>query len=223
MSIKEMIKASVLNNFGSDISLKRIVIVLAVALLLGLYVFMVYRLTVKNEFYSKDFNRSLVLMALATAGIVLAVQSNLVISLGMVGALSIVRYRTAIKSSMDLVFLFWAISIGIICGAGLYFLAGALCVIMTVAILITDKLENPVALCLLIVHCDSAETAEAVLEGIKPYTGFARLKNKTVSKKSAEIIIEYKKKDEQGLQKYLDAQEKVNSYSIMNYDRETRI
>ena len=110
-----MIKSSVMNNFTSDITVSRIAVVLALSLMLGLYVFIVYRMAVNNEFYSKDFNRTLVLMAVVTAAIVLAVQSNLVISLGMVGALSIVRYRTAIKSSLDLFFLFWAISIGIIC------------------------------------------------------------------------------------------------------------
>lgn len=223
MSFKDIIKASVLNNFGSDISLRRIAIVLTVALVLGLYVFLVYRLAVNNEFYSKDFNRSLVLMALATAGIVLAVQSNLVISLGMVGALSIVRYRTAIKSSMDLVFLFWSISIGIICGAGMYFLAMAVCAGMTVAILITEKLENPIALCLLVIHCDCLETADGVLKNIKDYTSFARLKNKTVTKSGTEVIVEYKSKNDDGLQRYLKEHEKIDSFSIMNYDRETRI
>ena len=120
MSFKDMIKSSVLNSFNSDITVGKIAVVLAISFILGLYVFIVYRMAVNNEFYSKDFNRTLVLMSVVTAGIVLAVQSNLVISLGMVGALSIVRYRTAIKSSLDLFFLFWAISIGIICGAGLY-------------------------------------------------------------------------------------------------------
>ncbi|MCR5107748.1 MAG: DUF4956 domain-containing protein, partial [Lachnospiraceae bacterium] len=137
MSFKDMIKGSVMNNYFSDITVTRIALVLIASLLLGLYVFIVYRMAVNNEFYSKDFNRTLVLMAVVTAAIVLAVQSNLVISLGMVGALSIVRYRTAIKSPLDLFFLFWAISIGIICGAGLYILAIALCVIVTAGLFIT--------------------------------------------------------------------------------------
>ena len=106
MSFKDMIKNSVLESFSSDITPQRIIIVLLAALVLGLYVFVIYRMAVNNEFYSKDFNRTLVLMAVVTAGIVLAIQSNLVISLGMVGALSIVRFRTAIKSSIDLFFLF---------------------------------------------------------------------------------------------------------------------
>ena len=152
MSFKDMIKNSVLESFSSDITPQRIIIVLLVALVLGLYVFVIYRMAVNNEFYSKDFNRTLVLMAVVTAGIVLAIQSNLVISLGMVGALSIVRFRTAIKSSIDLFFLFWAISIGIICGAGLYLLALMLSIIVTVGLFVTNIMASPIGLGLLVMN-----------------------------------------------------------------------
>lgn len=223
MSFKDMIKSSVLENMMTDITLGRIALVLAVALVLGIYVFMVYRMVINNEFYSKDFNRTLVLMALVTAGIVLAVQSNLVISLGMVGALSIVRYRTAIKSSMDLFFLFWSISIGIICGAGLYLLAAALCVIVTLALFITGKMVSPVALGLLIVNCDSIDTADAIVDEIKPLTKFLRMKNKTVSAGNVELILEYKTGDDKALEQALAGNGKINRFAFMNYDRETRI
>lgn len=223
MSVKDVIKSSVLENFMSDITMGRIAVVLAVSLVLGIYVFMVYRVVINNEFYSKDFNRTLVLMALVTAGIVLAVQSNLVVSLGMVGALSIVRYRTAIKSSMDLFFLFWSISIGIICGAGLYLLAVALCVIVTLALFITGKMVNPVNLGLLIINCDSIETADATVDEIKPLTKFLRMKNKTVSADNVELILEYKTGDDKALEKALAGNDKINRFAFMNYDRETRI
>ncbi len=223
MSFKDMIKSSVLNSFSTDITLARIAMVLTVALVLGIYVFLVYRMAVNNEFYSKDFNRSLVLMAVVTAGIVLAVQSNLVISLGMVGALSIVRYRTAIKSSIDLFFLFWSISIGIICGAGLYLLVAALCIVVTLGLFITGKLASPISLGLLIINCDSLEHAEAVMEAIKPLTGFLRLKNKTVSAENVELILEYKTKDDKVLEQALSSDANIRRFAFMNYDRETRI
>lgn len=223
MSVKDVIKSSVLENFTSDITMGRIAIVLLVALLLGIYVFMVYRMVINNEFYSKDFNRTLVLMALVTAGIVLAVQSNLVVSLGMVGALSIVRYRTAIKSSMDLFFLFWSISIGIICGAGLYLLAVALCIIVTLALFITGKMVSPVALGLLIVNCDSVDSADAIVDEIKPLTKFLRMKNKTVSAGNVELILEYKTGDDKALEQALAGNAKISRFAFMNYDRETRI
>ncbi len=223
MTFKDMIKTSVINSFMADITPYRIAIVLAVALVLGIYVFIVYRMAVNNEFYSKDFNRTLVLMAVVTAGIVLAVQSNLVISLGMVGALSIVRYRTAIKSSLDLFFLFWAISIGIICGAGLYLLAIALCVVVTFGLFITGKMASPVGLGLLIINCDSVESAERLTETIRSHVKFLRLKNKTVSEESVELIFEYKPGDDKELDKVLAEDSSVRKYAVMNYDRETRI
>ncbi len=223
MSFKDMIKGSVMNNYMSDITVTRIAVVLAVSLLLGLYVFIVYRMAVNNEFYSKDFNRTLVLMAVVTAAIVLAVQSNLVISLGMVGALSIVRYRTAIKSSLDLFFLFWAISIGIICGAGLYILAMALCLIVTIGLFITGRMASPVALGLLVVNCVSSESADHVTEKIKPLTRFLRIKNKMVSKDNVELILEYKADDDKALENAIAGIEGVNRFSFMNFDRETRI
>ena len=223
MSFKDMIRNSVLSNFSSDITLQRIAIVLLLSLVLGIYVFIVYRMTVNNEFYSKDYNRTLVLMAVVTAGIVLAVQSNLVISLGMVGALSIVRFRTAIKSSIDLFFLFWAISIGIICGAGLYLLAAVLCVVVTAGLYITGRMASPVSLGLLIVNCSTSETADRVIERVKPVTRFLRMKNKTVSKDNVELILEYKANDEKALESVLKEIDDVTRYAFMNYDRETRI
>ena len=223
MSFKDMIKNSVLENFSSDITPQRIIIVLLVALVLGLYVFVIYRMAVNNEFYSKDFNRTLVLMAVVTAGIVLAIQSNLVISLGMVGALSIVRFRTAIKSSIDLFFLFWAISIGIICGAGLYLLALMLSIIVTVGLFVTNIMASPIGLGLLVMNCATVEDADAAVEALRPAVKFLRLKNKMISAGNVEVVLEYKTADESGLEKILSQNEKVNRFSIMNYDRETRI
>lgn len=97
-------------------------------------------------------------MSVITAAIVLAMQSNLVISLGMVGALSIVRFRNAIKSSMDLVFLFWSISIGIICGAGLYEIAFVASLILTVLLFLLDLVPTPKAALLLIVNSSDVNT-----------------------------------------------------------------
>jgi len=223
MSFKDMIRSSVLSSFSSDISPQRILLVLAISLVLGIYVFIVYRMAVNNEFYSKDYNRTLVLMAVATAGIVLAVQSNLVISLGMVGALSIVRYRTAIKSSLDLFFLFWAISIGIICGAGLYILAACVCIVVTLALFITGKMASPINLGLLIINCEDRDGAGRVIETVESHAKYVRLKNKTVSADNVELILEYKTTDDKALEQALSDNASVKRFAVMNYDRETRI
>ena len=223
MNFKDIIKSSVIENFSSDITLEKMLLVLGITAVLGIYIFFVYRVAVNNEFYSKDFNRTLVLTAIVTAGIVLAIQSNLVISLGMVGALSIVRYRTAIKSSLDLFFIFWAISIGIICGANLFILAGVMCLVITVVIFVLGMLESPVRLGLLVVNCANLTAAEEVLRIVKHNSTYARVKNKTVSREMTEVIIEFKSKKEKDLEKALAESENVKKFSFISYDREDRI
>lgn len=223
MNFNDIIKASVWENFTSDISVEKMCIVLGITALLGIYIFIVYRVAVNNEFYSKDFNRTLVLMAIVTAGIVLAIQSNLVISLGMVGALSIVRYRTAIKSPLDLFFLFWSISVGIVCGAGLYILAAMMSLFITVVILLISKLESPIRLSLLVVNCENLSVAEQAVELVKSRSNYCRIKNKTVSSERVEVIMEFKSKKEKSLEKALSECRGVNKFSFINYDRENRI
>jgi uncharacterized membrane protein YhiD involved in acid resistance len=223
MNFKDIIKQSILDNFTGDMSPERIAITLLAALVFGVYIFFVYRVAVSNEFYSKDFNKSLTLMAVTTAAIVLSIQSNLVISLGMVGALSIVRFRTAVKSPLDLFFLYWAISIGIICGAGLYLLAVLSSVLITAIILLMDRFQSPVSLSVLVVLCDSIDTGMTVTETVKDCCDFSRLKNKTVTSSKVELVLEVKITDESALEKALSELSGIQQYSVLSFDRETRI
>ena len=118
MSFKDIFKKSFLEGFAStEITTLTVVTALGVACLLALYIFFVYRVVTRKTFYSKNFNITLAGVTVITASLILTMQSSVVLSLGMVGALSIVRFRTAIKEPMDLMFLFWSISVGIICGA----------------------------------------------------------------------------------------------------------
>ena len=120
MKFADIFKKSFLEGYSNvELSSTQIIIALAIACVISLYIFYTYRIMTRRTFYSKNFNISLVAMCLITAAIIITIQSSVVVSLGMVGALSIVRFRTAIKDPMDLVFLFWSISVGIICGAGL--------------------------------------------------------------------------------------------------------
>ena len=117
MNYIDIFKKSFLEGYASsNLTVKSILVCMAITILISAYIFFVYRLINRNSFYNKNFNMSLPAIAIITAAIILTIQSNIVISLGMVGALSIVRFRTAIKDPMDLVFLFWSISVGIICG-----------------------------------------------------------------------------------------------------------
>ena len=223
MSTKDLIKQSIIENFTTDISKMTILIIMLVAIIMGIYIFIVYRLAVNNEFYSKDFNRTVALIVVVTAAVVLALQSNSVISLGMVGALSIVRFRTAVKNPLDLLFLFWSISTGIICGTGLFLIALVLCVVMTGGLFILGKIESPLRLGLIVVNIQNIDDMYRVKETIEKFTNFSREKSKTIGKNHIELIMEYKTKQEQELVKTLSEMTFISSFSLINYDRENRI
>lgn len=156
MNFSDVIKKSVMEGFSyADLSTTKIIITLAITFLIAVYIFFVYKLVTKSAFYFKSFNISMAIISVVTAGIILAMQSSIVISLGMVGALSIVRFRTAIKDPMDLLFLFWSIGTGIICGAGLYKVAIILAVLVTVGILVLDLLPVRISPYLLIINADT--------------------------------------------------------------------
>ena len=137
MSIKDVIKKSFLEGMDKAMpSLGTIIFCLVAALIIGCYIFLIYRIVTSDAFYSKNFNISLILITVITASIILTIQSSVIVSLGMVGALSIVRFRTAVKDPLDLVFLFWAISGGIIAGTNMIVLAIAVSAIITVVLVI---------------------------------------------------------------------------------------
>ena len=118
MGIIDLLKKAFMEGYAtSSITIGTVLICIGCTMLIAVYIYFIYKIVNRNSFYNKGFNISLVIIAVITAAIILTIQSNIVVSLGMVGALSIVRFRTAIKDPMDLAFLFWSISAGIICGA----------------------------------------------------------------------------------------------------------
>ena len=139
MSIKDVIKNSFLESFGGTYSttgIPTMIIALAVAFIFGLLICLVYNKFYRGVVYNRSFAVTLVGMCVMTAMVTLAISTKVVISLGMVGALSIVRYRTAVKEPLDLLYLFWAITTGIACGAQMYVLAVIAGVIMTLVLII---------------------------------------------------------------------------------------
>ena len=220
MGIKDIIKKSILDLYLQDISLSRICITLLLSALIGIYIFFVYRMSVNEEFYSKDFNRSMVIVSVITAAVTLTIQSNLVISLGMVGALSIVRYRTAIKSSMDLMFLFWSISVGIIIGGGIYLIAICLSVVVTMLLFILNKIQMPTQLGILVIHCKLSDVNSIELK-IQEKTNVLRMKSEASIGDRIEVVYEFKTKSND-FASYIGTIEDVNDFSIINYDRNNR-
>lgn len=221
MSFQDVFKKSFMEGFTSmDITTSKVLATLLMVVILSLYIFAIYRVVTRKTFYSKNFAISLAAMAVITAGIILAMQSNLVISLGMVGALSIVRFRTAIKDPMDLVFLFWSISVGIICGGGLYEVAVIASVIVTVLILGLDLLPVAKAPMLLVVNANDVSVEDAVMEEVKKFSKICRVKSRNISGGREDMIIEVRVKEEKELISAVSAVAGVEYTSLIAHDGE---
>lgn len=220
-NFSDIFKKSFLEGFtGGDISTGRIAATLAVTALIALYIFVIYRVVTRKTFYSKTFNISLVALAVVTSAIILAMQSNLVISLGMVGALSIIRFRTAIKDPMDLVFLFWSISIGIICGAGLYEIALLTSLLVTVGIIGLDLVPTSKAPMMLVVNATELDAEEAIVNAAKAAGKLCKVKSRNYSAGHLDMIIEVRVANEAELVKTVSDIAAVTSVSLISHDGE---
>lgn len=153
---------------------------LASAFLLGVFIYFVYKKTFNGVVYSHSFNISLMIMSLATALVIMGISQNVLLSLGMVGALSIVRFRTPIKDPMDLIFLFWSVAVGILCGAGFIPLAALGSVVIGIVIIVFQNkivVENPY---LVVVKFEQEETNERIEQLLKVSAKRYLLKSKSV-------------------------------------------
>lgn len=189
MTFSEIFKNNFLEQM-SEFSLVDSMIALIAAFLLGLLIYTLYKRTFKGVMYSESFNLSLILLTLLTTFIILAVTSNVVLSLGMVGALSIVRFRTAIKDPLDLVYLFWAIGGGIVVGAGMTPLAliGSIFIALILWIKSTVSIKNQPYLIIIRSNEEKAEVkAQSILFN---RSNKIRLKSKTINKQETELIYE---------------------------------
>ena len=220
-SIEDIIKKSFLEGFAAnDINLKTVIIALLVTTLLAAYIFIVYKLMSRKTFYSKNFNISLVGVALITSAIIITIQSSIVVSLGMVGALSIVRFRTAIKDPLDLMFLFWSISTGIICGAGFAEYAIVLAVILTIIVVVLDLLPISKAPMILMVEANSIDIEDSILKTIEHYSRHYTVKARNVSISELNMTVEIAIKDVKGLVNKLTAVNGVSNVSVLAHDGE---
>ncbi len=226
MSVKDVIKRSVYESLGggTNLSALHVVLIIGIACLVGLYIFYVYKLTTKSAFYSKDLNVTMAGLPLIIAAIMIAMQSNLLVSLGMVGALSIVRFRNAVKNPLDLLYLFWSVSAGIIVGVGLYVLAFILCIVMTILLLILDIIPNAKAPDLLVLRgaADGMDYG-AVEKILKECCKYHKEKSRTIKNHEAELIIEVRASDREELLRRLGAMDKLTQVNCIAHDGECRI
>ena len=221
MNFSDIFKQSFLDGFvGTELGFKEILMVFLITACLAAYIFLVYRVVTRRTFYSKNFNIALAMLCMITAAVILTIQFSIVISLGMVGALSIVRFRTAVKDPMDLVFLFWSIGTGIICGAGLAEIAVILALLLTAGVLLLDRLPVVSVPMLLVVNADDAEAEEKIVETAKQYSRYCKVKSRNLAGDRLNMIVELRTRQESELVRAVNGLQHVASVSLLAHDGE---
>lgn len=221
MNFSDIFKQSFLDGFsGTELGFKEILAVFLITACLAAYIFLVYRVVTRRTFYSKNFNIALAMLCMITSAIILTIQFSLVISLGMVGALSIVRFRTAVKDPMDLVFLFWSIGTGIICGAGLAEIAIILALLLTIGVLLLDRLPVVSVPMLLVVNADDCEMEEKIVETARQYSRYCKVKSRNLSGNKLNMIIELRTRQESELVRAVNGLEHMTAVSLLSHDGE---
>ena len=189
MTFNDIFKSSFLENVNA-VSVLDMVLALVLAFGVGLFIFFVYKKTYAGVMYSSGFGVTLVALTMITTLVILAVTSNIVLSLGMVGALSIVRFRTAIKEPLDIAFLFWAIAVGIVLAAGLIPLAVFGSVFIGIILLIFANRKSMTQPFIVVIDCDGHDSETRALELLRDNTVKCAVKSKTARKGAVELNCE---------------------------------
>lgn len=220
MSVKDVIKKSILSSdVYSTYDIGKIAISLFIALLLGILIYLVYKRFYAGVVFSKSFAITLIGMCVLTCMVTLAISTNIVISLGMVGALSIVRYRTAIKDPLDLLYLFWSITTGITAGAGMYALTllAAFIIIIMIAIFYAKSSNNKIYIA--VIHYVGDETGDNVLRAFGKMKYY--IKSKTMRGDSTELAVEVNVKgDDFFFEEKIRSLENVKDVTLIQYNGE---
>ena len=202
-----------------DLNIPTVFLCVGLTTVIGIYIAIVYRFVNKNAITDRNFGLSLITLSIITSSIILTIQSNIVVSLGMVGALSIVRFRTAIKDPMDLIFFFWSISAGIICGAGFAMIAIIASLAMTIVIVVIALLHVERGSMVLVVNTDDyiEENLEDVL---RRNCSFWRVRSRSITGNSVNMAIEVKTDKPVGLLRNTMNTPNVISASLLEHDGE---
>ncbi|MCF0132427.1 MAG: DUF4956 domain-containing protein [Blautia sp.] len=220
MTFQDIFKSSFLENVAA-VSILDIVLTIALAFGIGLFIFFVYKKTYQGVMYSSSFGVTLIALTMITSQVILAVTSNVVLSLGMVGALSIVRFRTAIKEPLDIAFLFWSIAAGIILASGMIPLAviGSVIIGLILLIFVNKKPhKNPY---IVVLSCDNHDTETKAMNYLKENVERCVVKSKSAQRGLVEINMEIRmKNDNTDFVNELSAIEGVNSAILVSYNGE---
>ena len=220
LSFSDVFKNSFFNNFES-IEPWQIALAFGFSLLLSIGIFYVYKYTFSGVLYSKSLGFTFVILSLVTTLVIMAVSSNMILSLGMVGALSIVRFRTAIKEPLDIAFLFWSIAVGIVLAAGMIPLAVIGSVIIGVILLTFVNKKSHCNPYIIVVQCDGYESEKAVVSFLNGNVLKSTVKSKTAQKGLVELNLDVRLKDENtDFINALASLKGVNSAVLVSYNGE---
>ena len=203
-----------------QLDLQTIILRMAVATLVGFLIYLSYMISHEGSIYSRKFNVSLMALTVITTAVMIVIGNNIALSLGMVGALSIVRFRTAVKDPMDLAFLFWTISVGIICGAGLFEVAVEASILITIVMLLLHFVPNVKPALLLLVNGTDSKIQAELEQVLKDGTRFYKIKSRNMTGTGIDMIVELKTKDEGALMEKVLAIPAVESATLMTHDGE---
>jgi len=195
MSFSDIFKSSFLENVAS-VSILDMVLAMVLAFGLGLFIYLIYKKTYQGVMYSSSFGLTLVALTMITTLVILAVTSNVVLSLGMVGALSIVRFRTAIKEPLDIAFLFWAIAAGIVLAAGMIPLAVFGSIVIGLILLFFANRRESSDPYITVLRCSSSESEKAASAFLQEKVSKCVVKSKTVRKGQIELTMEIRLNDD---------------------------
>ena len=220
MNFSDIFKSSFLENIGS-VSILDMLLALALSFGIGVFIFLIYKKTYSGVMYSSSFGVTLIALSMITTTVILAITSNVVLSLGMVGALSIVRFRTAIKEPLDIAFLFWSIAVGIVLAAGMIPLAVIGSVVIGVILLVfvnKKSYSNPY---IVMVSCTDHSAEQKVKEFLESKTERCVIKSKTAQKGVIEMNMEIRlKNDNTDFINALADMNGVNSAVLVSYNGE---
>lgn len=194
MTFSDIFKSNFLENVNAVTPLDML-LAMGLSFCLGLFIFLIYKKTYSGVMYSSSFGVTLIAMTMISTFVILAVTSNVVLSLGMVGALSIVRFRTAIKEPLDIAFLFWAIAAGIVLAAGMIPLAVIGSVLIGVILLLFANRKSHVNPYIVVLQCEDQSSEQAATAFLKEHTQRLVVKSKSVQKGAIELNVEIRLKD----------------------------
>ncbi|MDR3177195.1 MAG: DUF4956 domain-containing protein [Desulfovibrio sp.] len=224
MNDLKLILANLTAGFhNKQVLLSDIVAVLLMVTVLATYEFLVYRYVSKRSFYSKQFNIALAVVPYFIATIIMSLQSNLVITLGTIGALAIIRFRTAIKDPIDMVYLLWSTHTGIVCGTGLYEVGIVTSLFATAFIFALDLVPIKKNSYLLIVNTSNVGDETELLRLVKEHARFFKVKSRNMTKDKLDLILELRTDKEQSLMEALSGLDGVENSSLVSHDGENFI